>query len=77
MSSCFLCRSPVPISQDDANSAYVAGFVDGCVLALLKRRPTGKLCAEHEAFLKMLLNEANVPSMGDIDPRSESGITLS
>ena len=56
---CFLCTSPVPTTQEDANYAYLAGIVDGLTCAA-KKDDLVKLCAAHRAKLAKLCERNRV-----------------
>jgi hypothetical protein len=55
-SDCFLCTSPVPIDQEDANFAYLSGFAHGMAKDT-KNEQRVHFCDEHTKVLMELLEE--------------------
>ena len=66
---CFLCTSPVPQFQEDANYAYIAGTADGMLFAARGERRCS-LCSMHQAKLDEVLKRYNLSQEGkELPPR--------
>lgn len=62
---CFLCSSPVPCCQNDANAAYLCGIADG-IIAAQQHKDNVPLCRPHrEQLAHILADQGLAPTAYD------------